>query len=109
MEETDAAEFLNAICESLSARGTSSRELVALEFDVQTGNIKVLTRSKWHVEGYPELPEVLGKIGRDCVENGINVHQLRTISFFVDKVAFEWMTAEGQREVFNYPLRPTLH
>lgn len=109
MEETDAAEFLNAICESLSARGTSSRELVALEFDVQSANVKVLTRSKWHVEGYPELPEVLGKIGRDCVEDGINVRQLRKITFFEDEVAFEWMTAEGQREVYNYPLRPTLH
>ena len=107
--ETDAAEFLNAICGTLSAGGTSSRELVALEFDARTGNIKVLTRSKWYVEGYPELPEVLGKIGRDCVEDGINVRQLRRITFFEHEVAFEWITAEAQREIYNCPLRPTLH
>jgi hypothetical protein len=109
MEETDAAEFMNAICESLSARGTCSRELVALEFNVQSANVRVLTRSDWHVEGYPELHDVLGKIGRDCVEHGINVRQLRRITFLEDEVAFEWMNAEGQREVYNYPLRPTLH
>jgi hypothetical protein len=57
MEETDAAEFLNAVCADLNERGTSSRELVGLEFDAQTADIKVLTRAKWLVEDYPDLTD----------------------------------------------------
>jgi hypothetical protein len=52
---------------------------------------------------------VLGKIGRDCVADGIGVRQLRRIAFFEQEVNLEWITAAGKREVHNYPIGPTLH
>jgi hypothetical protein len=69
----------------------------------------VLVQPTLHAEGYPDLSEVLGKIGRDCVADGIGVRQLRRIAFFEQEVNLEWITAAGKREVHNYPIGPTLH
>jgi len=47
-----------------------------------TTDIKALVQPTLHAEGYPDLSEVLGKIGRDCVADGIGVRQLRRTAFF---------------------------
>ena len=73
----DAAEFLQAICAQLVADGTSSRELIAIEFDPNGDKVEVLTGKKAHVAGYPDLATVLETIGETCARDHIGARQLR--------------------------------
>jgi hypothetical protein len=52
------AEVMNALCAELTAQGTSSRELSALEFDPESGHVDILTRERAHAKGYPDLVSV---------------------------------------------------
>jgi hypothetical protein len=80
--DLNAEDFFKALCEDMTERGTSSRELVALEFDPESGEISVLGGVAVHAAGYPALKTILEKIGRACVADVIAVHQLRRITFF---------------------------
>jgi hypothetical protein len=50
-----AAEVLNALCAELTAQGTSSRELTALEFDPASGHVEIVSRKRPHAKSYPDL------------------------------------------------------
>jgi len=102
--EPSIAEFLEAVAEMLTAQGTTSRDLLALQFDAKTGDVKVLTRPTSHLEGYPKLGEILEMIVTTCVEYRIEVSHLRSVSFFEDAVALEWLEGTGQGEVHMYPI-----
>jgi len=102
--EPSIAEFLDAVAEMLTTQGTTSRDLLALQFDARTGDVKVLTRSTSHLEGYPELSQIIEMIVAACVEDRIGVGHLRRISFLEDAVTFEWSRGAGQSEVYMYPI-----
>ena len=40
--DLNAEDFFRALCQDMTERGTTSRELVALEFDPESGDISVL-------------------------------------------------------------------
>jgi hypothetical protein len=99
------AELLNVLCAKLAAEGTSSRDLVAIEFDPDSGNVDVLTRDKAHVEGYPDLLSILRSIGRTCTQDRIEVQQLRRIDFAEEEINLELVSRSGdQQVVYTYPI-----
>ena len=57
-----AEDFFRALCQDLAKRGTTSRELVALEFDPESGDISVFGGAAVHAAGYPALETILEKI-----------------------------------------------
>jgi hypothetical protein len=99
------AELLNVLCAKLAAEGTSSRDLVAIEFDPDSGNVDVLTQDKAHVEGYPDLLSILRNIGRTCTQDRIEVQQLRRIDFAEEEINLELVSRSGdQQVVYTYPI-----
>jgi hypothetical protein len=93
-----AEDFFEALCQDMIGRGTSSRELVALEFDPESGEISVIGRTAPLAAGYPALRTVLKYIGKVCVADGIGVHQLRRITFFEGEIVLEWVSRTGKWE-----------
>jgi hypothetical protein len=73
----DAAEFLQAICAQLVADGTSSRELIAIEFDPNGDKLEVLTGKKAHVARLPIWPQFWRPSGETCARDHIGARQLR--------------------------------
>jgi hypothetical protein len=63
-EDFFEADFFEALCQNIIGRGTSSRELVALEFDPESGEISVIGRTAPLAAGYPALRTVLKYIGK---------------------------------------------
>jgi len=102
-----AEDFFKALCQDMSERGTTSRELVALEFDPETGEISVVGGVAVHAAGYPALETILEKIGKICVADEIGVHQLRRITFLEEHITLEWVSRTGKRETHTYPLEQT--
>jgi hypothetical protein len=101
--DLNADDFFKALCQDMTERGTTSRELVALEFDPESGDISVLGGAAVHAAGYPALETILEKIGRACVADGIAVHQLRRITFLEDQVILEGVSRPGEWELRTYP------
>lgn len=101
---SDVAEFLDAVCQDLADNGKTSRDLVALEFDVETAKIDALTREERHEPQYPELATILGTIGRNCDADGIAVHQLRRITFLEEEVNLELIDDDGEPMVYSYQI-----
>ena len=102
-----AEDFFKALCQDMSERGTTSRELVALEFDPETGEISVVGGVAVHAAGYPALKTILEKIGKICVADEIGVHQLRRITLLEEQIAVEWVSRTGKWETHTYPLEQT--
>ena len=101
----DAAEFLEALCAELVADGTSSRELIAIEFDPNGDKVEVLTGKKVHVAGYPDLATVLETIGETCARDRIGAHQLRRINFMEEEIKLEMVSRSGdQTIIYAFPL-----
>lgn len=99
------AELLNVLCAKLAADGTSSRDLVAIEFDPDSGNVDVLTRERAHVQDYPDLISILRNIGRTCTKDRIGVRQLRRIDFADDEIGLELVSRSGdQQVVYTFPI-----
>ncbi len=101
--DLNADDFFRALCQDMTERGTTSRELVALEFDPESGDISVLGGAAVHAAGYPALEAILEKIGTACVADGIAVHQLRRITFLEEQVILEWVSHTGEWELRTYP------
>ena len=104
-----AEDFFNALCQDMSERGTTSRELVALEFDPESGEISVFGGAAVHAAGYPALKTILEKIGKICVADEIGVHQLRRITFWEEHITLEWVSRTGTRELHTYPIEERPH
>jgi hypothetical protein len=102
-------DFFKALCQDMTERGTTSRELVALEFDPESGEISVLGGVAGHAADYPALKAILEKIGRACVADGIAVHQLRRITFLEEQVTLEWVSRTGKWELHTYPIEEKPH
>ena len=99
------AEFLNALCAELVAEGTSSRDLVAIEFDPDSDNVDVLTGMEPHLRSYPDLISILKAIGQTCSQDRIDAQQLRRISFLKEEIKLELVSRYGhQRIIYSYPI-----
>jgi hypothetical protein len=102
---SDAAEFLDEVCERLTEEGKTSRHLAALEFDSEIEHFDVLIREKPHVKGYPELADILDELSHACAEHGVSVRQLRRITFLEEEVNLTLIDVEGEQEVsIIYPI-----
>lgn len=103
----DPCFLLALVADELGRRGTEARDLVAINFGVDGGQIAVSTRRDPLPERYPELPEILDDIGRTCRDEGIAVEQLRRITFFEDEVNLEADDRRGGTDVFTWPILPS--
>jgi hypothetical protein len=102
-------EFLNAIAQDLAASGTSSRELLALQFDRKTENVKVLVGREPHAANYPSLEHIFGMVAQTCEEDGICPEQLERITFFDTEINVECSSSRGDA-LYTYPIESlTLH
>src|SRR5450631_345638 len=103
--DLDAAELLDALCAQLVADGTSSRELIAIEFNPDGNKVVLLIGKKAHVEGYPDLAPILETIGQTCARDRISAQQLRRINFLEEEIKLEMVSRSGdQTIVYAYPL-----
>ena len=101
----DATQFLRAASADLARRGTTARELLALEFDQHTGGMTVRIRATPLGERYPGLNVLLEGVGRVCAADGITVPQLRCIVFFDDEISVRLVSDDGRGRIYTYPLR----
>ena len=101
----DAAQFLEAAGADLARRGTTARDLMALEFDQDTGDMTVRMRATPHAERYPALKSLLEGVGRVCAADGITVNQLRCIVFFDDEISVRLVSDDGRGRIYTYPIR----
>jgi hypothetical protein len=53
--DLNAEDFFKALGQGMTERGTTSRELVGLEFDPESGEISVFGGAAAHAAGYPAL------------------------------------------------------
>jgi hypothetical protein len=102
-----AEDFFEALCQDMIGRGTNSRELVALEFDPESGEISVIGGAAVHAASYPPLKTILEMIGKACVADGIAVLGLRRITFLEEQITVEWLSRTGRWETHTYPLEQT--
>lgn len=101
----DAAQFLRAASADLVRRGTTARELLALEFDQDTGGMTVRIRATPLGERYPGLKTILEGLGRVCAADGIKGRQLRCIAFLDDEISVRLVSDDGRGRIYTYPLR----
>jgi hypothetical protein len=106
--DMDVAELLNVLSAKLASEGTSSRNLVAIEFDPDSGNVDVLTRERAHAKDYPDLISILRNIRQTCTKDRIGVQQLRRIAFAEEEINLELVSRSGDQDVvYTYPLEAT--
>jgi hypothetical protein len=101
----DASQFLRAASADLVRRGTTARELLALEFDQDTGGMIVRMRATPLADRYPGLNELLEGVGRVCAADGITVRQLRGIVFQDDEISVRLVSDDGRGRIYTYPLQ----
>jgi hypothetical protein len=102
-------EFLDAVAEALAERGTSSRDLLALQFEKEGGDLRVLVGRGPHPAGYPPLEDILRIVIETCEQNGITVPQLQRITFFDSEINLECASPEGEA-AYTYPIEScTVH
>jgi hypothetical protein len=102
---SDAAEFLNEVCERLTGQGKTSRDLAALKFDSEIEHFDVLVREKPHVKGYPALADILDELSHACAEHDVAVRQLRRIIFSEEEITLELVDVESEQQVnIIYPM-----
>ena len=103
----DPCFLLNHVGDELRKRGTTARDLLAIIFKPNDGQVTVSTRLQPLPDGYPHLSEILDDIGRTCRDEGIAVEHLCRISFFEDEVNLETDDGSGGTDVFTWPIMPT--
>ena len=105
----DAASFLTQLGQVLSRTATSSRELDAIELQADGRDVSIHVRHEPHSRFYPSLAVVLLEVGRTCREHGVDIAQLRRISFLPDEVRVELGGGTIQPgKVYRYPIEATL-
>jgi hypothetical protein len=102
----DPCFLLGDLSDKLSRGGTAARDLLAITFKTEEGQVTVSTRKQPLAERYPHLSEILDDIGRTCRDEGIAVEQLRRITFFEDEVYLETQDVGGFTNVFTWPVIP---
>jgi len=102
----DPCFLLGLVADTLDRRGTEARNLAAIAFIAESGQIAVSTRAEPLPDRYPELAEILDDIGRTCRDEGIAVDQLQRITFFEDEVNLETDDRRGGTDVFTWPILP---
>jgi hypothetical protein len=107
--DLNAEDFFKALCQDMTDRGTTSRELVGLEFDPESWEVSVFGGAAAHAAGYPALETILKNIGKICVADGIGVHQLRRITFWEVHITLEWVSRTGKWELHTYPIQERPH
>ena len=101
-------EFMVAIAEDLAIRGTSARDLLALQFEAGSLDIKVMVRPVPLAADYPELEEILDMVSETCEQDGIALSDIMRITFFDTEINLECSGVDGV--VYIYPLEPvTVH
>ena len=106
----DTAEYLRDLAADLARGAISTSELVALVFEANGLDVQVITKRKAHPSSYPALDDMLSVIGRNCVDEGIAVSQLRRIVFADQHVTVEFQgQGQGQRpETRGYSISAVL-
>jgi hypothetical protein len=102
--DLNAEDFFKELCQDMTDRGTTSRELLALEFDPESGEISVFGGEAVHTAGYPTLETIFKNIGKVCAADGIGVHQLRRVTFLEDQITLESVSRTGKWELRTYPI-----
>ena len=109
MQMFSVREFLNAIAEELETRGTTSRDLVMLQFEEESGDLRVLLGRNPHPAHYPSLEIILGMVCATCEEDGIALPELERITFFDTQISLE-CSSQGGEAVYTYPIEAsTVH
>ena len=103
----DPCFLLGLVADELDRHGTAARDLAAIVFAADGGEIAISTRLEPLPDRYPELSEILDDIGRTCRDEGIAVEQLRRITFFDDEVNLETDDRRGGTDVFTWPILPS--
>jgi hypothetical protein len=101
-------EFMGAVARELARRGTSARDLLALQFEAGSFDLRVIVRPVPHPADYPDLEQIFDMVSETCEQDGIALSDLGRITFFATEVNLECSGLEGA--VYSYPLRPvTVH
>ena len=96
-------EFLVAVAQELAERGTTSRDLLALQFEEESGDLRVLVGHYPHPVNYPSLEDILGMVCATCEEDGIALSDLERIIFFDTEINLECARLDGEA-VYTYPV-----
>jgi hypothetical protein len=102
----DPCFLLDHLGDELRKRGTVARDLLAITFKPNDGQVTVSTRQQPLAERYPHLSDIFDDIGRTCRDEGIAVAQLRRLTFFEDEVNLETDDARGGTDVFTWTIMP---
>jgi hypothetical protein len=102
-------EFLKAVADDLANRGASSRDLLALQFEAERGNLKVLLGRERHPAHYPSLEDIFRMVSTTCEQDGITMRELERITFFDTEINLE-CSGHGGEAVYTYPIQAsTVH
>ena len=101
-------EFMGAVADELAMRGTSARDLVALQFEAGSFDLRVIVRPEPHPASYPELVDIFDIVSETCEQDGIALSDITRITFFDTEINLECSGVDGA--VYTYPLEPvTVH
>jgi hypothetical protein len=75
-----------------------------VEFAESGRDINVRARKSAGYMRYPDLQDILDKIGRKCLAHGFDAEQLRRITFFQEKVNVQFVGKAGQAETYTFPV-----
>jgi hypothetical protein len=89
----DVASVLMALSEELTANHFTAAGLATLEFNPDD-TIKVVTRERPRLAGYPTLEAILDEIAVACWADGITMSQLRRLEFSDGAI---WLELDGNR------------
>ncbi len=97
---------MNAIAEALAERGTSARNLLALQFGPERGLKVVMIGGEPHPATYPSLEDIFEMVCNTCEQDGIIPSELERITFFDTEINLE-CAHRGEEVVYTYPLPST--
>jgi hypothetical protein len=101
-------EFMGAIAEELAERGTSARDLLALQFEAGSGDLQVVVGREPHPATYPALEEIFGMVSETCEQDGITLAEVELITFSDTEINLKCAGDDGV--VYTYPLETaTVH
>ena len=104
----NVASFLGTLGDKLTATKTQAREIEALEFGAAGHDISVHVRTVPYGSCYPTLESILVRIGNDCLQQGIEAHQLRRISFSENEVRVDLEPGPHLPSQLCYPIEVRL-
>ena len=104
----NVAQFLDDVAYDLGRAGITASQLDTLEFAESGRDINVKA-CKVPRAPYPTLEDILDRIGRHCLREGITTEQLCFITFFQERADLEFFANTGEATIQSYPVeRSTL-